>query len=41
MLGGMQSLKEFSHLIRAFGPKLTTLKVETVMMTVPLDVIGL
>ena len=40
MLGGIQAPLEFSHILHVFGPNLATLKIETVMITVPMDVIG-
>lgn len=40
MIGGMQSMTEFSQLLYAFGSKLTTLKIETVSLVIPLKVIG-
>lgn len=40
MLGGIQSPKELSLLVRTFGSRLTLLKVETVLATIPLDVVG-
>ena len=40
MLGGIQAPLEFSRIVHVFGSNLTTLKIETVMITVPMDVIG-
>ena len=40
MLGGIQAPLEFSRIVHVFGPNLATLKIETVMITVPMDVIG-
>ena len=39
MLGGIQAPLEFSRIVHVFGSNLTTLKIETVMITVPMDVI--
>lgn len=40
MLGGIQSPKELNLLVHTFGSRLTVLKVETVLATIPLDVVG-
>ncbi len=40
MLAGMHSNAMLCNLIQTFGDRLTTLKIETVLTTVPLQVIG-